>query len=194
VAGVVKLRVRLAKTTEESDEQAMTRIAVIGNAGGGKSTLCRKLSKTLELPLFPIDRIQWQPGWVPAPHDEVKAQHDRILAQERWIIDGWGSFDIIETRFKASDTIILIDHPLYIHYWWSLKRQFACIFTPRADGPEGCPMLPMTWPLLKMIWRIHFHLRPQLLELVNDFRADKQVIHIQSPEALRLFMANYNSG
>jgi adenylate kinase family enzyme len=36
----------------------MTRVAVIGNAGGGKSTLCRTLSRARQLPLFPIDQIQ----------------------------------------------------------------------------------------------------------------------------------------
>lgn len=50
----------------------MKRIAVIGNAGGGKSTLCRKLSKAKNIPLYPIDRIQWKPGWKPALADEVK--------------------------------------------------------------------------------------------------------------------------
>lgn len=171
----------------------MTRIAVIGNAGGGKSTMCRKLSKALDIPLFPVDKIQWKPGWTPASADEVKARHDDILAQERWIIDGWGSFEIIEARFKASDTIIFVDHPLRVHYWWTLKRQFACLFAPRIDGPEGCPMLPMTWPLLKMIWQIHYHLRPQLIELINRFSADKQVIHITSPKELQLFVEKYCS-
>ncbi len=169
----------------------MTRIAVIGNAGGGKSTMCRKLSTALNIPLFPIDKIQWKSGWNPAPYDEVKAQHDRILAQEKWIIDGWGTFDLIETRFNEADTIIFVDHPLLIHYWWAAKRQFATIFAPRPDGPEGCPMLPMTIPLIKMIWNIHFHLRPRLLEMVNRYRSRKKVIHIKSPKELQAFMAMY---
>jgi len=169
----------------------MTRIAVIGNAGGGKSTMCRILSASLNIPLFAIDKIQWNPGWIPAPYDEVKTEHDRLIAQERWIIDGWGTFDLIEGRFKEADTIIFVDHPLFVHYWWALKRQFACIFASRIDGPEGCPMLPMTIPLLKMIWTIHFRLRPRLLELINRYRPGKQVIHIKSPKELQLFMSRY---
>ncbi|MBN1921436.1 MAG: flagellar protein FlaR [Anaerolineae bacterium] len=163
----------------------MNRIAVIGNAGGGKSTLCRKLSRTLGIPSYAIDRIQWKPGWTPASYEEVKREHDHILAQERWIIDGWGSFDLIEARFRAADTIILVDLPLATHYWWTLKRQFACLFTPRKDGPEGCPMLPMTGTLLKMIWNIHQRLRPRLLALCDDFRKEKHVIHVTSPRELQ---------
>lgn len=171
----------------------MTRISVIGNAGGGKSTMCRKLSKALNIPLFPIDRIQWKPGWTPAPIDEVKTKHDQILTHDRWIIDGWGTFDLIETRFKASDTIIFVDLPLLVHYWWAIKRQFSCIFQPRVDGPDGCPMLPMTWPLLKMIWKIHFHMRPRLIALVNSYRLEKNVFHITTIKELQLFTENYCS-
>jgi len=40
----------------------MTRIAIIGNAGGGKSTISRKLRDSLRLPLHPIDQLQWRPG------------------------------------------------------------------------------------------------------------------------------------
>jgi adenylate kinase family enzyme len=169
----------------------MTRVAVIGNAGGGKSTMCRQLSKSLNIPLFPIDCIQWKPGWTPAYYEEIKQQHDHILSQDRWIIDGWGPFDLIKARFAAADTIIFINHPLHIHYWWSIKRQVACIFAPRPDGPEECPMLPMTWPLLKMIWNIHHDVQPRLCDLVNSHRLYKQVFHITSPRELEQFTQKY---
>ena len=167
----------------------MKQIAVIGNAGGGKSTLCRQLSQVLDVPLFPIDLIQWKPGWTPTPYDEIKREHDRILTNDHWIIDGWGPFDLIETRFAAADTIIFVDLPLHVHYWWSIKRQIACIFRPRTDGPPGCPMLPVTWPLLKMIWRIHFDTRPKLLDLIYKQRKETHIVHITSVRGLRRFIA-----
>jgi adenylate kinase family enzyme len=169
----------------------MVRVAVIGNAGGGKSTMCRQLSEAQGLPLFPIDRIQWKPGWVSASYEEIKQRHDAIIATDCWIIDGWGPIELIEERFAAADTIILIDLPLFVHYWWSIERQIASIFRPRPDGPEGCPMLPMTWPLLKMIWNIHHNIRPGLIELVNRHCHEKQVFHIRSPRGLRKFINEY---
>jgi len=75
----------------------MTRVAVIGNAGGGKSTLCARLGKALQLPVYPIDKIQWKPGWVAASREEFNRQHDELLALDRWIIDGWGPWDAIAT-------------------------------------------------------------------------------------------------
>lgn len=128
---------------------------------------------------------------MPVPPDEFARHHDALLAQERWIIDGWGPWDTIEARFEQADTIIVVDLPLWIHYWWSIKRQAICLFRPRPDGPPGCPMLPMTWTLLKMIWHIHHVERLRLLDLVGSFRIRKRVIHIRAPHQLRHFIRNY---
>jgi adenylate kinase family enzyme len=165
----------------------MERIAIIGNAGGGKSTVARRLRDLLGLPLHPIDQIQWRPGWQPAPKEELAEAHAKVLGEARWIIDGWGDFDLIEDRFRQADTVILIDYPLWRHYWWAIKRQFKCLFRARIDGPPGCPMLPMTWPLLKMIWMIDRHAMPRLRALVDKQRDQKRVYHIRTVGGLRAF-------
>ena len=165
----------------------MTRITIIGNAGGGKSTLARELNDLLGIPLHSIDQLQWRPGWQLAPREEFAAAHAKLLAQPSWIIDGWGDFDFIEQRFHESDTIILVDYPLVRHYWWALKRQWLCLFRPRIDGPPGCPMLPMTWPLLKMIWAIDRHAMPKLRQLVKSQDDRKIIFHIRTLAELRAF-------
>ena len=37
----------------------MRKVAVFGNAGGGKSTLARRVAELTRLPLFPLDAIQY---------------------------------------------------------------------------------------------------------------------------------------
>lgn len=165
----------------------MTRIAIIGNAGGGKSTVARKLRDLLGLPLYPVDQLQWRPGWQAVPKDEFAEAHAKLLAEQRWIIDGWGDFDAIEERFRQADTIILVDYPLWRHYWWAIKRQFMCLFRPRIDGPPGCPMLPVTHRLLKMIWSIDKHAMPRLRKLVSEHRDQKKTFHIHTLADLRAF-------
>ena len=51
----------------------MMKVAVIGNAGGGKTTMCRKIGTRLGLPVHHVDMIQWQPGWQRTPLDETVA-------------------------------------------------------------------------------------------------------------------------
>ncbi len=170
----------------------MTRVSVIGNAGGGKSTLCEKLGKAKSLPVYALDQLQWNRGWVPTPSHIFKQKHDEILAKEKWIIDGFASWETIESRFEKADTIIFIDHPLWVHYWWASKRQFMSIFHPRPKFPSGCPMLPMTKQLFKMIWYIHKEIRPRLISLIQEYKKEgRSVIHIKSPKELNEFINEY---
>jgi len=167
----------------------MTRVAILGNAGGGKSTLSRLLACSKSLPVFQLDKLQWNAGWIPTPQNEFDLAHEEILKQERWIIDGVGSIESIERRIQASDTIVFIDNPLWLHYWWASKRQFMCIFRPRPDFVEGCPMLPMTIELIKMMWRLHHSLRPRIIKVLDEYSDEKVVYHIRSPKQLALFEA-----
>ena len=165
----------------------MTKVVLLGNAGGGKSTLCKALSESKGLPIYQLDKLQWNPGWVQTPVDEFNIKHDSIIEKEKWIIDGMAGLDSIEKRLKAADTIIFVDHPLWVHYWWAAKRQLMCLFRARPGFVEGCPMLPKTWELAKMIWQINKFLKPILLELINKHSVGKQVFHIRSPKELERF-------
>ncbi|MEO0647457.1 MAG: adenylate kinase, partial [Cyanobacteria bacterium J06650_10] len=40
----------------------MTKVAVFGNTGGGKSTLSQRLAEITGLPWVPLDSLQYQPG------------------------------------------------------------------------------------------------------------------------------------
>ncbi len=168
----------------------MTRVVVIGNAGGGKSTMCRALSAKTGLPYFAIDKIMWKPGWVRTPDSEYNKSHDALIGSERWIIDGFGSWESVKRRLDACDTIILVDHPIWLHFWWATKRQVKAIFADRPDGPEGCPMLPVTFRLLKMMWWLHREMRPKLFAAVAAHRSSKRIIYIGSPKQLAEFAAN----
>ena len=171
----------------------MTRVAVIGNAGGGKSTLCRALSKARQLPCYAVDQMQWRPGWSPVPEEEFLRAHEALVAQPTWIIDGFGPWAAVEKRFDLADTIIFVDHPLWVHYWWATKRQIASIFWERPDGPEGCPMLPVTFRLFRMIWQIHRSLRPKLASAIESQRIHKRIFHLRSPHELAEFRRRHCS-
>ncbi len=168
----------------------MTRVMVIGNAGGGKSTMCRAVSSLHGLPYFAVDRIQWQPKWVPTPEPDYTDAHEEILSQERWLIDGYGSWESVARRLETADTIVFVDHPIWVHFWWATKRQVKSVLFGRPDGPEGCPMLPVTFRLYKMMWWLHREMRPKLLEAIEAQRWRARIIHIRSPRELAAFASN----
>lgn len=163
---------------------------MIGNAGGGKSTMCNVLCAVHELPYHAIDHIQWKPGWHQTPEDEYNRAHDSLISSDRWLLDGYGSWDSVLRRMDAADTIIVVDHPIWIHYWWATKRQIKSFFVGHVDGPSGCPMWPVTLRLYKMMWWLHKVQRPSLLEEAESRSIDKRYIHISSPSALERFVSN----
>ncbi|MEM7176568.1 MAG: hypothetical protein AAF503_02585 [Pseudomonadota bacterium] len=113
---------------------------VIGNAGGGKSTMCSAVCAAHDLPYFAIDKLLWRPNWQRAPDEEFRQSHGALVATQRWLIDGYGPMSSVEERLNACDTVILVDHPLGVHFWWATKRQIKSLFVGRPDGPDGCPM------------------------------------------------------
>jgi adenylate kinase family enzyme len=90
------------------------------------------------IPHFEIDRLLWQERWVPAPLETYVEQHERILSGENWVIDGLGHKNSISMRIDRATEIILIDMPLWMHFWLAAERQIAwqsgkLDHTPRAD-------------------------------------------------------------
>lgn len=171
----------------------MTRIAVIGNVGGGKTTLSAVLGRILQIRVYTFDTIQWQPGWTLTKPQDITRLHNEWLRKESWIIDGFGGFDSwewVEARLSAADTVIFIDLPLRVHYWWAIKRQCRYLRHSRPELPPDCPALPFTWRLLKRIWIIHHVRRPELIEMIRMISGRKQVIHICSPRDLKIFTSN----
>lgn len=152
--------------------------------------MCRQLCSVHELPYFVIDKIQWKPGWTQTPTEEYDEAHDSLISRDRWLVDGYGSWDSVLKRMDAADTIMVVDHSIWVHYWWATKRQVKSLFIGYPDGPLGCPMWPVTLRLYKMMWWLHKVERPMLLAEAESRSTDKRFIHIQSPSQLKRFIEN----
>jgi adenylate kinase family enzyme len=90
----------------------MRKVAVFGNAGGGKSTLARKLSELTQLPLYSVDMLQYEPGGAKVEHDEYLRAHAELLRRDAWIIDGFGCRKSAWERFASADTLVYVDLPI----------------------------------------------------------------------------------
>jgi adenylate kinase family enzyme len=161
------------------------RIAVIGNGGGGKSTLCRALGERLGLPVYEVDTVQWLPGWQRAPLDETARVLDGWAADESWIIDGFGPFPVIERRLDRADAIVYVDLPFARHLWWSAKRQVASRLRGQAWAGQTRP--PPSFLLLRTL-RMVDGMRPQLLEMVSRGERAAKLAHLRSPGELRRWL------
>jgi adenylate kinase family enzyme len=168
------------------------RIAVFGNAGGGKSTLARRLAQLTHIPLYVLDKLQYRRngGKVPTkvPHDEYLRAHSDLLERDAWIIDGYGCRKSAWERFAAADTLVYIDLPLLRHFWWVTKRLLKGFFVAPEGWPEGSPVISSTIASYRVLWLCHRHLTPKYREFVSTIRQHKRVYHLRSVADMEAFV------
>lgn len=119
-------------------DKTTQRVLVIGPCGSGKSTLAPRLGEMLDLPVFHMDKLNWQPGWVESSNDEIRERLRAIVAAERWLIDGnYGG--TLGQRLPRADTIVYLDYPISLCLWRLMKRFTFHRGKARPDMTEGCP-------------------------------------------------------
>jgi adenylate kinase family enzyme len=166
----------------------MVRIVVIGNAGGGKSTLARRICAKRGIPHVEVDRLLWQEGWVLTPADTYEQQHDQIIAQAEWLIDGLGREDSIAPRIARAKEIILIDMPVWMHFWLAAERQIQWSAGTLQHAPGGISKTPPTRELFRSIWDVEQNWMPNIRRLCTEAEQQgKAVIRIDSVDALDAF-------
>ena len=154
----------------------MRKIAIVGNAGAGKSTTAERLASITGLPLFSIDKME-----------AYSAEHARIMQTDEWIIDGYGDRTTLWERLEAADTVVYIDLPLRIHYLWVTKRMLTGFFKTPAGWPQGAPIWKSSLAGYKVIAVCHRHLTPKYREFIRSARG-KVIFDLTSPHQIRAFL------
>jgi adenylate kinase family enzyme len=178
------------------DDMPMKKVAVFGNAGGGKSTLSRRLAEVTGLPLHVLDIIQFRGGrYRPKerdggklPDEEYLSIHREILSRDEWIIDGFGSLPTVWERITAADTLVYIDLPVITHYLGVTKRFASGLFQNPNGWPENSPVWGSTLDGYRVIWLCHRRLAPRYRQRVADEASSKQVHHLTSRAAMKAFL------
>ncbi|WP_293268182.1 adenylate kinase [Neptunomonas sp.] len=131
----------------------MNKIAVFGKPGGGKSTLSLKLSVAKDIQLCPLDLIEYKQNGERVSLDEYSKMHTELICSDKWIIEGLGTIESFWQRIDAADTLIYVDLPYHVHYWWVTKRLLKSLFVKPEGWPEGCSVLKGTlasWKYLRL--------------------------------------------
>jgi adenylate kinase family enzyme len=151
----------------------MKRVVIIGPGASGKSTLAGQLGEITGLRVIELDKLFWQPGLVETPRDQWVELQQKLVGETEWIMDGdLGSYDAIDVRLRAADTIIFLDFSFVRCAWRGARRS-----RERMDF----------W-----LWLLRYRRqsRPLLMKAISS-HAPTATIHIlRSPEAVRRFIAD----
>jgi adenylate kinase family enzyme len=163
------------------------RIIIIGSPGSGKSYLAKRIAEATNYPLIHLDNEFWKPGWVKTPREEWIEKQRKILATEKWIIDG--NYDsTLDLRFEASDVVIFLDINRYVCMYSAIKRNG----NKRSDLPEYCieKFNKDFVGFLKLIWTFPKTNRLKIMELHKN-HMEKPFIIIKSRREVKKLIEGF---
>lgn len=155
------------------------KIAVFGKPGGGKSTLSQKVAAEAGLPLHQLDLIRYNAGGAPVADEVFMALHAQILAQEQWVIDGFGNARSFEATLREADVLVYVERTLLLHYWWVTKRLLLSPLSKPLGWPEGSPMLRSTISSYRYLKLSPTFWTPELRARLLALRPHKRVYMIR---------------
>ena len=167
------------------------RIAVIGNAGSGKSTVASALHTILGLPVYHLDQYFWKPNWTPPNRDEYKIIHDALCDQDQWIIDGT-NLSLSEHRMNRADAIIILKIPRMLCVWRIFKRTFTYYGKQTPSSAQGC-CEGFSWKFiqfLKWVWNFEPKYNAKLAEILETYGKTKAVWVLSSQKEIDEFLKN----
>jgi adenylate kinase family enzyme len=164
----------------------MKKVAIIGCAGAGKSTLALQLHTHLKLPVYHLDKYYWKPQWLQPDFDEFIVAHHEICEQPEWIVDGM-YFRTLYHRLHEADTIIFLDMPRSMCLWRVLKRMFFNYGKVTFSSAVHCPER-FDWTFLKWVWNFNKRTRKSLTLLLDDIAREKRVYILRSKKEVQHFI------
>lgn len=166
----------------------MKKIALIGSGGSGKSTLAGKLGEKLDIKVYHLDALLWQPNWQPTSKEEQRRVQKDLVEKNEWIIDGNynGTMDI---RLNAADLILFLDFSRVLCTYRVLKRTVQYRHLSRPDMAEGVKER-FSLEFIKWVWNYPKTNRLIVIEKLGKLPEEKKVIVLKSPRQAQNFLKN----
>lgn len=168
--------------------QSMDRVVLIGSGGSGKSTLARQMGKELNLKVWHLDQLFWNPGWVATEKEQQRATQRELVAGEKWIIDG-NYNATMDIRLREADTIIFLDLSRFVCLFRVLKRRWQYPKKTRPDMGEGCEER-IDFAFIRWVWSYPDKHRPTILERLSTYSDEKNIIILRSTKEVKRFLAS----
>ena len=163
----------------------MNKILVLGCPCSGKSTLSTKIKELTNYPLYHMDILFWRENWTHVSEKELMIELEKIVKQDKWIIDGHYS-KTLEYRFQKCDMVIILDIPLKTCLNSEKKRRGK----KRNDLPSYL-MESYDPEFIQYIKDFRKNNMPQLKELIKKYEDKKVYIFKSRKSALDFVEKNF---
>jgi len=166
----------------------MNKIAVFGKPAGGKSTFSKKLSEATGIQLHALDKIEYLKNGDKVDASIYEKKHKEILLSDAWIIEGFGPIDSFFERLESADTLIYIDLPYVVSYWWVTKRFLKGLFFTPEGWPDGSTILKGTIQGYRILRLCPLFWNDKFLERLEGLPGSKELHVVRSVADLNNFI------
>lgn len=161
----------------------MLKTIVIGSPGAGKSVFSQKLRDITKLPLYHLDMLYHKTDGTHISKEELEEKLTEILKKDTWIIDG-NYQRTLEMRLKECDTVFLLDIPTEV----CLAGAESRVGKKRDDLPWIEEKIDETFK--QTIIDFSNKKLPQVYELLNKYKDDRDIIIFKSREEIDNYIKN----
>lgn len=166
----------------------MNKIAVFGKPGSGKSTLSKALAAATDIPLHQLDSIVYKKNGERVDRNIFDKAHEDILSSESWIVDGLGPISLFNQRLEAADTLLYINLPYLISYWFVTKRLLKGLTVKPEGWPDGSSVLKGTLESYKVLWLCPKFWNDNFIKKLENMSTNKSLYVIRSISELNSFI------
>ncbi|OKY25405.1 MULTISPECIES: P-loop NTPase family protein [Thalassotalea] len=166
----------------------MNKVAIFGKPGSGKSTLSKNLSRTTGISLHQLDSMTYKPNGDLVESHIYESEHEKILCSDSWIIDGLGSMNSFYRRLETADTLIYIDLPYRVSYWYVTKRLLKGLFIKPEGWPEGSSIIKGTIKSYQVLQRCPNFWNDNFAKHLATLSESKSIFIIHSVAELNTFI------
>jgi hypothetical protein len=117
--------------------EGLARIAILGGAGAGKSTLARRIGEARGLPVVHLDLMVFGSGWSRIPIPLARERLAAALEPGAWVVEGTYP-ELADLTLPHADLVIWVDQPAWLRLWRAWRKTRIHRGRPRADRPDGC--------------------------------------------------------
>lgn len=162
----------------------MTRIAIVGAVGAGKTSLAKALAAKLHAPHVELDTLRFGPQWHERPPTERAWQASSLLAMPHWVVDG-NDEALRDAVWLSADILVWLDYPLRVSLARLLRRTLVRLCLGRRLPGGASEQWRRTLGPHSVVWwamRTHRRRRADLQSLLRLPRYGQlRVIRLSEP-------------
>ena len=154
------------------------RIYITGPAWSGKSTLARALGDYYKIPVFHLDELLYDAGFIENNH--YRTRQAEIIAQDEWILEG-ASVSILNSMQYSVDRVIILNYSRIGNIIRIFSRFFEWLFGKKRIGWNGEKNSnKFSWKLLIKSANWRSRQLPRIRTNIKENSLERKTIEIRS--------------